>query len=194
MQQSCQQQPPQQVELINRVPGMQEPAAFLHEHNFGQIISSNNNPSSSSSSLASSAGNVINGNNSVIVHPPRLTTIPANVQMVEEGNSSMAKTKRALNPEGEKQHEQQLMEPTQTKMAKMESVARSLTPEVLGVHRFISPFSAEAKIPLPHELNELRYIHLMKTSGIGDCPHTFKVPMVQPYGKGTNGSGNGSDA
>lgn len=36
-------------------------------------------------------------------------------------------------------------------------VKRAVTPasEVLGVSRFISPFSPEAKIPLPHELNEL---------------------------------------
>ncbi|CAK5089250.1 unnamed protein product [Meloidogyne enterolobii] len=42
----------------------------------------------------------------------------------------------------------------QQKMPKMTTPVKS-PKEVLGVNRFISPFSEEAKIPLPHELNEL---------------------------------------
>uniref|UniRef100_A0A915NWY5 BHLH domain-containing protein n=1 Tax=Meloidogyne floridensis TaxID=298350 RepID=A0A915NWY5_9BILA len=42
----------------------------------------------------------------------------------------------------------------QQKMPKMITPVKS-PKEVLGVNRFISPFSEEAKIPLPHELNEL---------------------------------------
>uniref|UniRef100_A0A915MUK7 BHLH domain-containing protein n=1 Tax=Meloidogyne javanica TaxID=6303 RepID=A0A915MUK7_MELJA len=49
----------------------------------------------------------------------------------------------------------------QQKMPKMITPVKS-PKEVLGVNRFISPFSEEAKIPLPHELNELSDRRLSK--------------------------------
>ncbi|KAF7626114.1 BHLH domain-containing protein [Meloidogyne graminicola] len=70
---------------------------------------------------------------SVIVNPP-------NIQ--EKGN------KRKRKEECGKQQQE-----IQLKIPKINLLKNPN--EVLGVNRFISPFSDEAKIPLPHELNEL---------------------------------------
>jgi hypothetical protein len=116
----------------------------------------------------------------VIVHPPNTVCDDrnrnGNAQILQqqpvEGSLSPPKKKRG-NAGGKRpnprDNDNQLMGGSGGKMPKIDMAQgggggsrgkqqRALSPEVLGVNRFISPFSPEAKIPLPHELNELRCV------------------------------------
>jgi hypothetical protein len=112
---------------------------------------------------------------SVIVHPPNTVCDDrnGNAQILQQQppvEGSLPKKKRG-NTGGKRpnprDNDNQLMGGSGGKMPKIDMAQgggggsrkqRALSPEVLGVNRFISPFSPEAKIPLPHELNELRCV------------------------------------